>query len=125
MKAVSEERERYTRAVCWAYALSVEVYPRLSSNHRRIAEAIIQQFQPARQLDFSEDEIEQVLQIVQQPAIMHQCQHYELPSSKEDFFQPIGEELQFRIKYKHKQLLGGLELPEPIAAKHKDLSEVG
>ena len=60
-----------------------------------------------------------MLQIVQQPAIMHQCQHYELPSSKEDFFQPIGEELQFRIKYKHKQLLGGLELPEPIAVVSK------
>ena len=50
---------------------------------------------------------------------MHQCQHYELPSSKEDFFQPIGEELQFRIKYKHKQLLGGLGLPEPIAVVSK------
>lgn len=44
-------------------------------------------------------EIKRTLALIQEPCVKAACGCYSLPSSIDDFLQPIGEELQFEYEY--------------------------
>lgn len=50
------------------------------------------------------EEIDRVLAALEHKRVLEQCACYEVPRSKEEFFQPIGEELQFVFAYKSQEL---------------------